>query len=277
MKYFSNIPLIDYNNNLARNILSRVKISNHPYYYPYVLDEQRKIEHVAHDYYQDIDDVWILHHINNTIDPYFDYALSQTDFNKYIEKKYGSVYKAQRDIIFYHNNYVGDDTSLDTVAFHALPTKLKKYWSPVLDVTGNPYEYTRVKDDIIISTNKIISMNIALSDTSLFLNGEKVLQTGTGAYGFSTFCNSSVVILQHISGAFNTSTLTGEDSEITATVTDVSTISQPISDVEAVYFSPVSFYEYEDNINEQKRSINILDKNYAESVSSQFRQQMQNG
>ena len=95
MKYFSNIPLVNYNNNLARNLLARAKISNEPYYYPYTVDEHRRVEHIAFDYYQDIDSVWILHYINNTIDPYYDYALSQDDFERYIEKKYGSLYRAR--------------------------------------------------------------------------------------------------------------------------------------------------------------------------------------
>lgn len=276
MKYFSNIPLIDYNNNLARNVLARAKISNHPDYYPYTIDEHRRIEHIAFDYYQDIDDVWILHHINNTVDPYYDYALSQQDFDKYIEKKYGSIYRARRDVIFYCNNYAGDETTIDTPAYNALPSNLKKYWSPVLDITGTPYEYARSRDDTIISTNKIISANITLTNTVSFSVGEKVIQNNTQAYGYVTFSNSSIIMLQHIFGSFNANSVFSEDSDAAASVTTVTTISETIPATEAVYFSPVTYYEFEDNINEQKRAINVLDKSYQESVSIQFRQLMQN-
>ena len=275
MKYFSNLPIISYANNLSRNILSRVKISNTPTYYPYTMNEGQRIEHIAYDYYNDSDDVWILHHVNNVIDPYFDYSLNQIDFDRYIEKKYGSLNKAQRDIAFYHTNYYNDDSTLDVSEYNNLNTisaSERKYWAPVLDLYGNPYEYVRSKEDIVISTNKIISANITLTTNATFITGEKVTQSTSGGTAFVAFSNSSMLTIQHITGTINANNITGNDSGAIATVQDVTTISTPISQDEFKYFTPISYYDYELDMNTKKKNINVLDKSYTEIVSSQFRQ-----
>ena len=134
------------------------------------------------------------------------------------------------------------------------------------------------QSDFILSFGfrKIISANISLTSTSSFAVGEKVIQNNTQAYGFVTFSNTSQVMLQHIVGTFNANNISSEDSEATAIVNDIATINVTIPATEAAYFSPVTYYEYENNLNEQRRTINILDRSYHESVNIQFRQQMQN-
>lgn len=273
MKYFANLPLVSYANAMTRNILTRVKVSNTPSYYPYTMSDGQKIEHIAYDYYEESDDVWVLHHINNVIDPYFDYSLDQSDFDRYIEKKYGSIYKAKRDIAFYHTNYYSDDSILEISEYEALnPPILKKYWSPQIDVYGNPYQYVRSTEDIIINTNKIISANISLITANSFVTGEKISQTGSSATAFIGFSNSTVITFQHITGTFNTNNIIGEDSGAQATVSAITVISSLIDTTESSYYSSISYYDYEMHENNRKKSINVLDKSYLESVSSQFRQ-----
>jgi hypothetical protein len=277
MKYFANFPMLSYNNTLSRNLLTRVKVDEGATYYPYVMDEQRKIEHIAYDYYNDIDDVWILHHINNTIDPYYDYSLNEYDFNSYIEKKYGTIQKAKTNIMFYHNNYYNDETTKDASTYLGLSSNLKKYWTPTLDLIGNPYEYSRAKIDIKVVTNKIVSANITLNTSTSFSLGEKVTQTVSGATGFVSFSNTTTLTLQHITGTFGTYNITGNDSGASATTSDASISKQVIPVNEEDYFSAITCYDYELDLNIKKKKINVLDRSYVETVSSQFRQLLQNG
>jgi len=273
MKYFSNLPVISYANNLVRNLLTRVKITNNPSYYPYTMNEGQKIEHIAYDYYNDSDNVWILHHVNNIVDPYFDYSLNQIDFDRYIEKKYGSVVKAQRDIAFYHTNYYNDDSTLSVSDYKNLtPSSRKKYWAPVLDLYGNPYEYARSKEDIVISTNKIITANVTVTTNVSFTIGEKVTQNVTGGTAFVAFSNSSTLTIKHITGTINTNNIIGNDSSAIATVSDIMNVHTVISEDEFVYFTPISYYDYEMDMNTKKKNIDVLDKSYVDSVSAQFRQ-----
>lgn len=271
MKYFSEFPIISYSNNAARNILARVKITKANEYYSYAMENGSKPEYLAYDYYGDSNDVWLIHMVNDTIDPYYDYSLSDYDFKKYIIKKYGSESLARRNIAFYHNNYSSDDTTLDISGYSALTSSLKKYWSPRLDVYGNPFEYYRKKDDTIINTNKIISLDVALANTTTFTINEKVTQSITGATGFVTFSNTSILTLQHIVGSFNSNNVIGDDSSVSASVSTVTTLKEVIPATELSYFSAVSYYDYEENINDQKRNIQLMDSSLLTPTISRFR------
>ena len=134
---------------------------------------------------------------------------------------------------------------------------------------------------------------------------ERVVQDTTGASGFVTFSNTSTVSIQHVNGAFSSSySITGEDSLISVTPIDdpviivpyfvpMTTVSksatavasnstvyvensqgtlsiQTMSDIVEDYFSPVTAYDYEMELNEQKKNINILDSRYASSMEASF-------
>ena len=91
MKYFSNLPIISYANSYARNILTRVKFVEEfkdisQAYYHFVQQEgsgSLRYEDLSYDYYDDAEDVWIIHLFNEVIDPYYDCTLSQADFDNF--------------------------------------------------------------------------------------------------------------------------------------------------------------------------------------------------
>lgn len=279
MKYFSNIPVINYGNNFVRNILTRVKITDDfkkqsSAYYPYVLEESSpsglRYENLSFDYYDDVDNVWILHLTNQIIDPYYDIPLTQQQFDEFITKKYGSIRKASEKIIFYRNNYDQDDSIINFSGYDSLISERKRYWTPTINYDNNIIGYERIKDDTVVTTNKIITMEISAANT---LNlDEKVTQTVTGATGFVTFCNTSVLTLQHIQGSFaNSYTIVGSDSSISVSaISDALIIKQNISANAEVYFSPVSALEYEQELNESKKTINVLDRRYASLMEASF-------
>lgn len=278
MKYFSNFPIINFSNNYARNILSKVKIvdkfkNDSQLFYPYIIEEAKgsvRMENIAYDYYDDPNDVWILYMSNDVVDPYYDVVLSSEDFDAYIIKKYGSIQKANQKIIFYRNNYDQDDSIIHPNAYETLATDVKRYWTPSVNYTNDIIGYERIKDDIVISTNKIISLDLS-SNTSLTV-GESATQNITGAKGTVLYSNSSVLTLQHIIGQFNGSNIiVGNDSLINCTPTTVTTIKQNLSDTQMVYFSPVTAYEYENELNEQRRNISVLDNRYKPAIHSNFR------
>jgi len=282
MKYFATLPIISYSNNYVRNILTRVKFSEEfkrdaSYYYPYVQEEASgsglRYENLAYDYYDDAEDLWILHLTNDIIDPYYDVTLTQKDFESYIEKKYGSVRKVRQQIKFYRNNYDQDDSIIDPGAYAALPGVLKRYWTPTLNYNNIVIGYERAQDDTVITTNKILSFDITLNTEIQFIKDEKVTQASSGATGFVTFASTSVLTIQHITGEFsNTNVIIGEDSGASATPSAVTTIKQNVSDNELVYFSPVTVYDYELELNEQKKNIKILDNRFKPAIYSRFRE-----
>ena len=56
-----------------------------------------------------------------------------------------------------------------------------------------------------------------------------------------------------------------------ATVTSATTINQPLSDLEAVYFSPVTALDYEEELNAQRKEIYIIDKIYLDQIEMEMK------
>ena len=290
MKYFTNLPIISYNNTYVRNLLVRAKITDEflnygVNFYPYVQEESSagglRYENLAFDYYDDPDDGWLIWMSNAVVDPYYDVHLSQEDFDKFLEKKYGSIRNAQQIIKFYRNNYYLDDSIISESGFNALPAKAKKFWTPSINYDNMIIGYERIKDDTILSTNKIITIEISLEDqTKLFSVNEKVTQNN--ASGFVTFSNTSTITIQHIEGQFvaNSSIdpytsipIIGETSGANGsplTSQSVTVIAENADDVEEVYFSPVTAYDYENELNQRNKTINLLDRRYVSLVQSKF-------
>ena len=285
MKYFSNLPIINYENNFVRNIFTRVNFTrnfkqDNSAFYPYVQQEaqgtQLRYESLAFDYYDDVDDVWILHLTNEVIDPYFDVALTQEDLDSHIVKKYGSLQKANQTVLFYRNNYDQDDRLLTQAAYEALPADTKRFWTPAVNFDNNIIGYQRLADDIVLSTNKLLSIDITLANANTtFIVNEKVTQTTSGATGVVTFSNTSMVSVQHITGTFgsiSTYYITGGTSLANATPLTVTTVSVNIPTNQQVYFSAVTAYDYENEINNKKKTITILDKRHQPHIHSLFRE-----
>jgi hypothetical protein len=286
MKYFSNLPVITYANNFVRNILSRAKIvdefkNSQSTYYPYVLKEGSssglRLENLSFDYYDDVDNVWIVHLANEIVDPYYDAPLTSTDFEAFLIKKYGSLRKVNQTIKFYRNNYDQDDRILTISGYTALPSETKKYWTPSVNFDNNIIGYERIKDDTIITTNKILTLDVTLSGNAQFQTNEKVIQDTSGATGFITFSNTTVISVQHITGTFSNNTtyyITGQDSSANASPSTITTIKENLTENEVAYFSPVTAYDYENELNESKKNIILIDSKYTGMIQSAFNQVM---
>lgn len=288
MKYFANLPVISYANNYVRNILTRVKMmdqfrDNTAAFYPFILNESSpsgvRLENLAYDYYDDVDDVWIIHLTNDIIDPYYDTYLNTENFDKFITKKYGSVRNANRKILFYRNNYDQDDRVISEETYNQLSGKVKKYWSPSVNFDGKIIGYQRLADDTTISTNMILTVEIELNSNTTFSKDERVVQQTTGAEGFITFSNTSILTLQHITGSFSANyNIVGDSSSANASVTSVKLITagndesivQTLDENEVVYFSPVTAYDYENELNELKKNVSLLDSRFKSTVYSNF-------
>lgn len=284
MKYFTNLPVISYGNTFVRNIVSRAKIVNNikknaSAYYPYVLEEASaaglRYENLAFDYYDEVDRVWILHLTNEVLDPYYDVPLTQEQFDSFLIKKYGSLAKAFEKIVFYRNNYDQDDNILNIAGYETLIAERKRYWTPTVNYDNNIIGYERIKDATVVTTNKIITFEV--TSNSVMTIGEKVVQDTSGASGFVTFSNTSQLTLQHIEGEFSSSyNIIGQDSTTTVTPSSsIITLKENISANVAVYYSPVSAYDYEREMNEAKKNIFVIDSAYVSSIESSFIEAME--
>jgi hypothetical protein len=283
--YFENFPLIRYGNTYAINITTRVGITeetlkNTYAYYPYELKKELRPDSLAHFYYGDVLNNWIFFISNNIVDPYYQWYNTNEEINALIESKYGSLVKALQRIHHWEVNWIGDDRIINPSVYNSFIVNVstgvnqKKYWAPVYDVNSFVVGYQRKKIDYQVDTNRIVSFDTAITSGNNFFIDERVIQSSGGivsAAGFVDFKSTTndTLVLKNISGTFsNASLLIGEESSTQASFTTITTLSQSFPTQEAEYWSPVSFYDYELEQNEQRRTINVIDKNFVDEIES---------
>jgi len=282
--FFKHYPLVQYGNTVANtvavNIFAKVAFQksiqqNFEVFHPYTIKEGDRADTIAYLYYGDAGYDWLVYFSNNIVDPYYDWYMDTDSLNRFISDKYGSLTEARRKIKFFRSNYVSDDSMITPAAYAALSSNQKRFWAPVTNLNDNIVRYERKKEDINFETNKIQQLNITLVGNTSFSNGEFVSQLSSGVTvgtGSVNFSNSSVCIVSNVIGTLSTSNnLKGGNSGANASVSLVNTLSTSISSDIQVYFEGVSFYDYENEINEQKKNIRLIDLSYVTQIEEQFK------
>lgn len=281
-RYFQKFPTMVYGDKVCLDITRRVKVNNNPIstpnlFYPYELKDGLRSDLLANAYYEDPEMDWLIYLNNGIIDPYYGWYLDQDDFNSHIKKVYGSIEAAQEKIKFYRLNWTADDIDI-TADFweNQLPQALKKYYSPKFGPGSRVISYSRRAQDWTANTNKIIQFDIELVGDDEFEEGEivDIKDAGNNVVGGCEVvtANSSVVMAQHISG--NTSAnnyLYGETSGANGSIDTTTVLQVNISDDEFVYWSAVSYFDYEREINESRKFVSLLDANWAIEASEEVR------
>lgn len=277
MNYFDKLPTITYNNNLAKNLLARARLSDQvrkqkTAFYPYTMEGNDRIDNLSNLYYDNPGYSWLIWLTNNTIDPYYDLPLSEEDLYSHIVSKYGSFDLAQRKIKLFRTNWYDNvDDELTVQQFEALASSYKKYYEPVLDNVLNVSKYVRKRRDETVATNKIISATIS-SVTGTFKVGEEIRVDGTN-YAFATYVSATSLTMQHVIGTIS-GTVTGQESGASATIGTVTTLSETLAVQDNAFWSPVTFLEYEQDLNEAKKQIRLLDIRFASQAESDLRRIM---
>ena len=79
---------------------------------------------------------------------------------------------------------------------------------------------------------------------------------------------------QHVTGTLS-GTITGQESGATATVGSVTTIVQTVAVTDSAFWSPVTFLDFEQELNEAKKIIKLLDVRFTGQADSDLRRVMQ--
>ena len=283
--YFRHFPLVAYGNSVANtvsvNMFAKVAFQKtlqerFEVFHPYTIQEGDRADTIAYLYYGDAGYDWLVYYSNNVLDPYYDWYMDHTTFKKYITEKYGSLTDPQRKIKFYRSNYLDDDSLIEPAAYNALTENQKRYWNPLINRNNSPYKYERKKEEIIFNTNKVIQLAITPNSNTVFTNGEYVsIQSSGGAVQAAAtlnIANTSVATISSVTGSVNTSLiLVGADSGATANITSTNTLVTSISAELQSYYTGVSFYDYESELNEKKKNIKLIDVAYVQAIEDEFK------
>lgn len=282
-RYFIKFPTITYSNTQCVDMTKRVTMEeqlklNPSLYHKYALSETERADLIADSYYDDSYLDWLIYLNNGIVDPYYGWYLDSYDFNNFIVKKYGSIEAAQKKIKYYQLNWPTTDFEISPSFYeNNLPDHLKKYYEPNFSQQNKILSYKRKAEDFVTNTNKLLEFSLSSVTGNGFIKGEIIdiynpaLSSIIGGCEV-VYSNTTVVKVQHISGNTSaTNKILGETSNTLATITTSIKLFENLTDDEAVYWSPVYFYEYEIEKNEKNKNIRLLDANYALDVSEQLR------
>lgn len=124
MPLFKQLPKIEYGNKgnsyLLTDISKRISLiksikNNNSIYQDYNITGYEKAEHLAYDFYGSSDYVWLIYLMNDIIDPFYGWILSDNVLAKFITNKYGS---GNENVI---NHYLLDGIVLDYNAALSTP------------------------------------------------------------------------------------------------------------------------------------------------------------
>jgi len=276
-RYFDRFPIVDYDGDIAKNILARVdfteKTKRDIYStFQFTLEEGfERPDLLSYNYYGSSKFDWMIYLTNNIVDPYYDYYKSAEDFKSYMETKYGSNSNARSITLFYRLNWHEDERTITVQQYEALvadeTANARKYWKPKLTNTGAVIGYERIKEDWTVSTNKVLSLSLTVSPSG-FAVGDRVTQTSTGAYATVDYIDleNNTLTVKHVNGTFTVNEAEG--------IKEITLISQNIPEAETEYWYAVNAYDDEQETNELKRNVFVLKSSYLAETEKQFIQQL---
>ncbi len=283
-KYFEKFPIITYANTAVRNITQRAVVLNSIYnnpifYYAYDIEQGERADNIADRYYKDEYMDWILRLTNKVVDPYYDWYLDQTTFNDFIAKKYGSYLTAVSKIKYYRNNWYSYPDPISQSQYDSIDDTLKKFYEPVYSdvyVSTTPLGYKRKQIDWKITTNKIVRYNVVGAN---FITDEIVdVYFNSAKTGSGQVCgrSSTSLSIQHTSGTVTDSgagtfSVKGRESGANLVYTTATLVVDNIPSAELNYWDPVYLYDYENEINERNKSIQVLKSDYSGQIAKELK------
>ena len=262
------------------------------------------MNYYSFNYYDNPDYVWLIGLTNKIVDPYYDFPISDDNINTLVIKKYGSIAKANEKILYFQNNWATDESNISTTAFAALGVGQQKYWAPEINEKNTIISYVRKQEDWIVTTNKVqnLSYDYSVVDNEFvnvlteanyeimtendfniivdyipetvtdkkFVAGELVSQGGV-TFATVVTVSETTLVIQHISGTAVTGKITGLTSGASGVVSLVTTLNQNIPSTELIYWSAVTAYDYEIDLNAKRKNIKLLDNKYAEQATKELK------
>lgn len=273
--YFKMFEKVNYGGTIAVNILRKADIDEQSLkriasFYPYTIPDGTRADILSNNYYDSPNFDWLIYLSNDVIDPYYDYVMTQDNFDAYIKKKYGSAERAMRRISHWCTNWGVDESEINVDTYENLPEELKKYWEAEYGFFADIVSYRRKREDICVETNRLVALvttggNFAVGDVLIDQNRRAEI----------VYVDGNQLIVKNVIGDFYTTPFAIPNEEGTvANVESSSILTTDISDIEQAYYFPVTVYEHEVAQNEAKKEIVLPHKNYTGQLKQEFKKHL---
>lgn len=283
--YFTKFPNTVYNDVTCTDITKRVAISQKilrrkNVFYLYEIENNLRPDQVSEFYYTDPAYEWLIYLQNEIVDPYYGWYVSEDDFNNMIIEKYGSYETALKKIKHYQLEWFGELPEINSSYYNNnLPNVLKKYYTPDYSSGASVISYKIREEDWTVNTNKIMKLNLnSFVSGNSFTTGEilNIKQNYSSSVISSNaevvVANSTVLTIKHVDGDVPNNYYVVQSSTNTiAQYSNSQVIVQNIPSNETIYWTPISYYEYERRKNEKNKTIRLLDSNFALEAAETLR------
>jgi hypothetical protein len=225
---------------------------------------------LAFDYYGDPNVEWITYLSNGIIDPYYGWYLTDDEFGKHIENKYGSIEDPQLRIHHWAVNWADAELNVSVGFYENQPEVLKKYWIPNYGIGSKILSYRRRQDDWMVDTNCIVKIDVDNVSGPGFSVGELIDFTRDVNIGFGEIVQVSddSIYVKNLVGTYDdTSSSIEGHGGTSASIVGVTTLVQNIPLEEGDFWEPVTYYDWENEKNEANKLITLIDVNYAPSLA----------
>ena len=282
--FFDKFPLVRYTvdkkllneYNAVTNVLFRVGLIKdvmennvNAYYYYNVRDGDRP-EILAEQIYGNAEAHWMILYANNIYDPYYDWPMDERTFEKYIIKKYGSLAWAKTNYHHYEKVVTRENPSAQVITKTRFEVNEKKLTDGIITIIDAETDYGVGEIAYIGPSNasntfsgQVIAWNNA--------NGQIVLANTNGQakqaqflIGSSSAANGTVLKIDLPAtpmDAYNTLTDTTDFSTYTVAGKTV---------FEIISRDRITYFDYESQLNEDKRLIKIIQPQYYNQILSEL-------
>ena len=253
MSYFKHFPTTTYDNQVVLDITRKAKFDSIVKdgaldYMSYTVEEGERPEDVAYYYYDDASLAWLVLLSNDILDPYTQWPKSQSDLEKYIIAQYESQSGTTGRAV------------LDWAQNATISANIVHYQSQYDDeVRLNRASFVALGNSHTITANNIVvGTEYTINTTGSISNSDWLLITGGITAG---------------AGLTFTAARSGEGLAFadTGKVTGTS-ISNPARE-----FYPVRAYDYEFQVNEERREIQLINKGYLATIQDQIETILKDG
>lgn len=271
-KFFTLFPTIAYdidgkqltNYQNVTNVFFRLRIireilSNSATYFEHLVRDGDTPEILADKVYGHPEAHWIILMANEIVDPQYEWPLNDTNFRKYIAKKYR--YAAAVDLNTSTNvitdnqviNWTQDTTNANSYHHFEKVVKRENSFSGVTTETRFVVNRTKLAQDVPedIKTNRYEYYQEPTEPPPYDGYGEVLARE-------STYVPSNFSIFQL-------------SSNTTTTKADTPGVISSQTIIENVYGEGITYYDYEVKLNESRRSIRIIKPEYYSQIIREFR------
>lgn len=287
--YFDKLPLLLYNIEGKRlttyqattNIFFRVRVirevlSNISAYYEYLISDSDTPEILAEKVYGNPEAHWIILMANDIVDAQYDWPLNTTNFNKYIIKKYGSIANAKTQIHHYEKVVTREEQLTGIVTESRFVVDYDTKTNTILNLSNVSGNYT-IGNTVYISSDSTLANAIVTgtvqnwSNTTNQISLDNLVKPSKFELKFETLLeansNTSAVISSYSIPTVPYDYYLGlpETQEVNTYNLENNRTVVEITRRDAIYC-----YDYEEQLNEKKRSIKIIKPEYYGQIVKEF-------